>query len=110
MRQDALICPVFAARIRDWELHLERMCAFCICDADDRRYQGQPTQKDLPLPVDARHFDRWLDLFEATARELYPPKAADHFVDRARRIAKSLELGIAGVRGITTSKGVAPSK
>jgi hemoglobin len=69
------------------------------------RYHGQPMQKHLPLPVDARHFDRWLALFEATARELCPPKAADHFVDRARRIAESLELGIASGRGIILRKG-----
>jgi hypothetical protein len=43
--------------------------------------------KHLPLPVDAGHFDRWLALFEATAREICPPEAEAHFVERARRIA-----------------------
>jgi hemoglobin len=62
-------------------------------------------QKHLPLPVDARHFDRWLALFEATARELCPPKAADHFIERACRIAESLELGIAGAHGVLVGKG-----
>ena len=61
--------------------------------------------KHLPLPVDARHFDRWLELFEATARELCPSVAADHFIERARRIAESLELGIAGANGVLLGKG-----
>jgi hemoglobin len=69
------------------------------------RYHGEPMQKHLPLPVDGRHFDRWLMLFEATARDLCTPKAADHFIERARRIAESLELGVAGAHGVMLGKG-----
>ena len=47
----------------------------------------------------------WLELFEATARDLCPPAAADHFIERARRIAESLELGIAGANGVLLGKG-----
>lgn len=84
VREDALIGPVFAARIGDWEPHLARMCAFWSSVAlMTGSYHGQPMQKHLPLPVDAAHFDRWLALFEATARELCPAVAADHFIDRA---------------------------
>ncbi|MDP2116533.1 MAG: preprotein translocase subunit TatC, partial [Brevundimonas sp.] len=61
--------------------------------------------KHLPLPVDARHFDRWLELFEATAEDVCPPAAAAHFIERARRIAESLELGIAGANGVLLRKG-----
>jgi hemoglobin len=63
------------------------------------RYHGQPMQKHLPLPIDGAHFDRWLELFEATATELCPPPAASHFIERARRIADSLEMGIATRQG-----------
>jgi len=69
------------------------------------RYHGQPMRKHLPLPVDGRHFDRWLALFEETARDICPPKAAEHFIERAKRIAESLELGIASVDGVMLSKG-----
>ena len=51
------------------------------------------------------HFDRWLALFEATARELCPPEAEAHFVERARRIAASLELGIAAGQGVLLAPG-----
>jgi hemoglobin len=106
VRADALLGPIFAARIADWEPHLQRMFAFWSSVAlMSGRYHGQPMQKHLPLPIDARHFDRWLALFETTARELCPPRAADHFVERARRIAESLELGIAGARGVLLGKG-----
>lgn len=106
VREDALIGPIFNARITDWEPHLQRMCAFWSSVAlMTGTYHGSPMQKHQPLPVDGRHFDRWLALFEATARNLCPPKAADHFIDRARRIAESLELGVAVGRGVMLAKG-----
>ncbi|HEY7645177.1 MAG TPA: group III truncated hemoglobin, partial [Hyphomicrobiales bacterium] len=71
VRNDEMLGPVFAAHIVDWEPHLERMCEFWSSVALlSGRYHGRPMEKHLPLPVDAEHFDRWLMLFEETAREL----------------------------------------
>jgi len=106
VRADALLGPVFEARIRDWEPHLRQMCAFWSSVAlMTGRYHGSPMAKHMPLPVDAAHFDRWLALFEETARELCPPAAQVHFLERARRIAESLELGIAGRHGVMLAPG-----
>ncbi|HZW16316.1 MAG TPA: group III truncated hemoglobin [Brevundimonas sp.] len=106
VRADPLIGPVFNERISDWGPHLEQMRLFWSSVAlMSGAYHGRPMPKHLPLPVDARHFDRWLELFEATARDLCPPAAADHFIERARRIAESLELGIAGANGVLLAKG-----
>jgi hemoglobin len=106
VRADAELGPIFDARIADWEPHLERMCAFWSSVAlMSGRYSGQPMAKHLPLPIDARHFDRWLSLFEETAEAICPPSAARHFIDRARRIAESLELGVAGANGVLLDKG-----
>lgn len=106
VRADPLIGPVFNDRIRDWAPHLEQMRLFWSSVAlMSGVYHGRPMPKHLPLPVDARHFDRWLELFEATAHDLCPPAAADHFIERARRIAESLELGIAGANGVLLAKG-----
>lgn len=96
VRQDALLGPVFDARVKDWDTHLQKMCQFWSSVAlMSGRYHGSPMIKHLPLPVDAAHFDRWLDLFRQTVRELCPPAAQTHFIERAERIAESLELGIA---------------
>jgi hemoglobin len=106
VRSDALLGPVFEARIGDWEPHLQRMCEFWSSVAlMTGRYHGTPMVKHLPLPVDAAHFDRWLALFEEMARETCAPRAADHFVERARRIAESLEMGVAGFNGAFLAKG-----
>jgi hemoglobin len=81
------------------------MCAFWSSVAlMSGRYSGQPMRVHLPLPVDAEHFDRWLMLFEQTAHEVCPPAAAAHFIERAHRIAESLELGIAGRHGVLLGK------
>ena len=32
------------------------------------QYHGRPMQVHLSLPVDSPHFDRWLEIFAATAR------------------------------------------
>jgi hemoglobin len=106
VRTDALLAPVFEARIGDWEPHLAQMCAFWSSVAlMSGRYHGTPMVKHLPLLVDAAHFDRWLALFEQAAREICPPQAAAHFVERARRIAASLELGVAGGQGVLLGSG-----
>jgi hemoglobin len=106
IRNDELLAPIFAARIIDWEPHLQRMFAFwSSITLMSGAYHGQPMQKHLPLPVDARHFDRWLALFAVTAREVCPPSAAAHFIKLARRVAGTLELGIAGSRGVVLAKG-----
>lgn len=101
VRADESLGPVFAARIKDWGPHLERMCAFWSSVAlMTGRYHGRPMDAHLPLPLDARHFDIWLAIFEKTAREVCQPQAAAHFIERARRIAQSLEIGVAMRHGL----------
>ena len=106
VRDDRLIGPIFADRITDWGPHLGQMKLFWSSVAlSTGVYQGRPMPKHLPLPIDARHFDRWLELFVETARTLCPPVAANHFIERARRIAESLELGVATASGVMLAKG-----
>lgn len=106
IRADEVLGPIFAARIRDWEPHLKRMCDFWSSVVlQTGRYSGQPMRMHQPLPVDARHFDRWLGLFKKTAEEVCPPDAAAHFVYRAEKIAESLELGIAASQGVLLKRG-----
>jgi hemoglobin len=106
VREDGLIGPIFAARIADWAPHLAQMKLFWSSVAlSTGVYQGRPMPKHLPLPIDARHFDRWLEIFVVTANELCPPVAATHFIERARRIAESLELGVANANKVLLAKG-----
>jgi hemoglobin len=82
--------------VEDWDAHFAKLDAFWSSVAlMTGRYHGRPMQAHMDLPVDAKHFDRWLALFEEAAREVCPAAAADHFIERARRIADSLEMGVA---------------
>jgi hemoglobin len=106
VRQDPLLAPIFESRISDWEPHLDNMFAFwSSLTLQTGRYHGQPMAKHTPLNVDARHFDRWLALFAETARDLCPPLAAERFIERARRVAEGLELGVASANGVLLQKG-----
>lgn len=108
IREDALLGPIFAERIADWELHLGRMKQFwrSVLHASGE-FAGNPMVKHIAIPgLEERHFAHWLGLFYETLREQEPTDEATHLVaERARMIADSLltgietrRNGIAGVR------------
>jgi hemoglobin len=95
VRRDAVLGPIFAARITDWGPHLERMVAFWSSVAlMTGRYHGRPVPAHTPLPIDGAHFERWLALFRETAQEVCTPMGAAHVIERAERIARSLHLAV----------------
>ena len=99
VREDELLGPVFAV-VQDWDGHLANLKNFWSSVVlMTGRYQGQPMRAHVPLGLTGGHFDRWLDLFEATAREVCPPAAAALFIDKARRIADSFEMASATAAG-----------
>jgi hemoglobin len=100
VRADGLLGPVFEAKVADWDDHLAKLCAFwSSVMLRTGRYDGRPMRPHLMMRLGGAHFDRWLDLFEATAAEIFPPAIAALFVDRARRIADSFEAGIGAQQG-----------
>jgi hemoglobin len=100
VRADPLLGPIFEARIADWDAHLAKLCDFWSSIAlMTGRFHGRPMQAHLPLPIVAGHFERWLALFRTAAAEVCPPPASAFFVERAERIAESLQLGIACANG-----------
>jgi hemoglobin len=94
-RLDPLIGPVFEAKVHDWDAHIWQICDFWSSILlKSGRYRGQPMMAHIPLALETAHFDRWLKIFMETTRELCPPDVAAQFLERAYRIAESLELGI----------------
>ena len=96
IRTDEELGPIFAAAVSDWPQHLSKMCDFWSSVVlMSGRFKGRPMATHAKLPgLDHAHFARWLLLFRATAAEVCPPTAAELFIDRAERIAQSLEAGI----------------
>jgi hemoglobin len=111
IREDALLGPIFAERISDWDTHLDRMKAFWRSVLHNSgEFSGNPMIKHIAIPgLDSSHFSHWLELFYATLREQEPGPAATNLVAaRARMIADSLLTGIetyrAGISGSRAGK------
>lgn len=104
VREDAVLGPIFNAKIDDWDAHLDKLCAFwSSVTLMTGRYKGTPMKAHAELPqIGPEHFRQWLALFRTTASEVCPAAAA-LFADRAERIAESLQMGIAIHRGIGPS-------
>jgi len=89
--------PIFAREIDGhWEPHLEKMTEFwCSVILKTGTYQGRPVPAHVKLAdVTEADFAIWLRLFGETARELCAPEVAAVFIERAERIAKSLQLAM----------------
>lgn len=97
VRRDTTLGPIFEAEVDDWPSHLDKMCAFwSSVTLMSGRYKGHPMLAHAKIPgIEGAHFDRWLAIFRETALEKCGVEAANLFVDRAQRIAQSLQIGIA---------------
>jgi len=100
-REDPTLGPIFNAEVQDWELHLAKLCDFWSSVVlMSGRYHGTPMQAHARLSrLRTEHFATWLELFRRTAAEVCPPQASALFIDRAERIAQSLQIGIQVSRG-----------
>jgi hemoglobin len=94
--RDPELGPIFqGALLQRWDEHLRAMVDFWSSVAlRTGRYSGKPHMAHAHLPLTAETFERWLRLFEATAEEVCGPDIAAFFVDRAHRIAESLQIGL----------------
>jgi hemoglobin len=96
IRHDDELGPIFARAVgHRWDEHLATMVDFWSSVAlSTGRYGGKPHLAHRGLGLTPAHFERWLALFVATAGEICSADAAAFFVDRAHRIADSLQIGL----------------
>jgi hemoglobin len=97
VRQDELIGPLFNAAVEDWPDHLDRLSAFwSSVMLTTGRYKGNPVaaHKRHAVAIAPGMFVRWLDLWRETARETLDRPGADAVIEKAERIAESLQLAL----------------
>lgn len=97
IQRDEMLGPIFAERIGDWDVHLDRMKRFWRSILHNSgEFSGNPMAKHIAIPgLEIAHFAHWLDLFYATLREDQSDPAATLLIARrARMIADSLLTGI----------------
>lgn len=99
VRADARLGPLFEDRLAGrWLPHLAKMKAFWASVLlRSGAYKGQPVATHRSLTdVHSDDYRRWLDLFRATAAEVFPVEAVPVVIGAAERIAESLWLATFG--------------
>jgi hemoglobin len=99
-RRDGRLGPVFELHVHDWEAHLARMTDFWSAALlRTGRYSGRPVERHRSIDgLNDGDFGRWVELFEATVRDLCQAREAEAFLVRARRLRDAMTkvLGLAG--------------
>jgi hemoglobin len=108
IRVHPLLGPIFDEAIGDnWDRHLPRMKRFWESVAlNAGAYSGKPVPAHQKLTtVQPGHFKIWLELFKQTLEDTAPTQdAVGYFMERAERIAESLQLAMFGLPGLPVSR------
>ena len=106
VRKDEYLGPVFHSKVGDrWPEHLEKMYRFWqTILLNERTYAGRPFPPHARLPIEQRHFDRWLSLFHATVDALFSGEKADEAKWRASKMAELFALKLQHFR----DRGIQP--
>jgi hemoglobin len=109
-RHDGRLGPVFESHVHDWDSHLARMTDFWSAVLlRTGQYSGQPVERHRLIGgLTAGHFDRWIELFEETVRDLCPPGQSEAFLVRARRMRDGLTM-VLGLDGRLRRSSAFPS-
>ena len=90
VRNDDLLGPIFNDKIQDnWEKHLDKM--YCFWETillDNHTYYGSPFLPHMKLPIEQKHFTRWLSIFEETVDTNFEGKRAEEAKWRAQKMAE----------------------
>lgn len=96
VQKDDLIGPIFDRIIQDkWPEHLEKMYRFWeTVLLDKHSYKGSPFAPHAKLPLEKKHFERWLSLFFETIDEHFEGKKAEEAKWRANKMAEMFRYKI----------------
>lgn len=89
VNEDPLLSPIFNDYANvNWDNHLPKMYAFWDSILlGNAVYNGRPFPPHSTLPINAIHFDRWLQLFRINADELFEGPKKEEAKKRAENIA-----------------------
>lgn len=98
VRRDEALGPVFENAIAEdaWPAHLATMRDFwSSIMLTSGRYHGNPVVAHRAVEgITPALFEHWLALFTETCAELFDEELAASFLDKAQRIATSLQLAL----------------
>lgn len=100
IRQNDDLSYIFENKIgttqEDWQPHLQKMYNFwSSLMLSSGKYSGSPMQKHKSLPsFPESKFDKWLELFSKTAKEIYTEEIAEKFIEKGTLVARSLRYAM----------------
>jgi hemoglobin len=96
IRENEVLGPIFNGIIQDrWPQHLEKMYTFWqTILLEEHTYFGSPFPPHAKLPVDASHFEQWLQLFNQNMDNLFEGTKADEAKWRAAKMAQMFQIKI----------------
>jgi len=96
IRENEILGPIFNGIIQDrWSQHLEKMYTFWqTILLEEHTYFGSPFPPHAKLPVDASHFEQWLQLFNQNMDKLFEGTKAEEAKWRAAKMAQMFQIKI----------------
>ncbi|MGY6742777.1 MAG: group III truncated hemoglobin [Cecembia sp.] len=96
VRKDELLGEIFEQIIQDkWPEHLDKMYRFWeTVLLEDHTYFGSPFTPHAHMPVEERHFKRWVSLFNETVDELFEGEKAERAKWQGGRMAEMFLIKI----------------
>lgn len=90
VREDQMLRDIFNDKIQDrWPEHLEKMYRFWqTVLLEEHTYHGSPFLPHAQLPVEAAHFEAWVQLFSDTVDSLFAGAKAERAKWQGQRMAE----------------------
>jgi hemoglobin len=107
VRVDAVLGPVFAVHVDNWDEHEQKITAFwASAILHERSYSGNPMIAHMQAGnVRTGHFERWLGLFDEVLQTCVPTPQRHQWSALVHRIGRGLSLGLADAE---RSRGAVP--
>jgi hemoglobin len=88
----AALGPVFNGQIKDWPAHIETIATFWSqITGGPKNYSGAMPMKHLPLGIELRHLQAWLQLWEFNCSAHLPAAEAREMILLAHEIGRRLK-------------------
>ncbi|MBR9915580.1 MAG: group III truncated hemoglobin [Algicola sp.] len=100
VRSDDMLSPIFEDRINGkWQDHLEKMYRFWeTVLLGMHSYVGSPFIPHANLPINERHFQRWIFLFNQTLDQNFKGKYADKARWQGEKMAEMFKAKLDHIR------------
>lgn len=96
VRKDDLLGPIFNELLDNrWDMHLEKMYTFWETLLLGRHtYFGSPFPPHAKMPINEKHFERWIQIFRQNLDEQFVGDVKDEAIWRAEKMAQMFNYKI----------------